>query len=135
MSEFKVGDTIQLKPGIKTEKPQEGDIAGICGEWASILANGAWSTVYLPNYIKKEPMTTQLNKKAKPTTKSQADMFFVYKIGGGSSKIKHSTYEDAKNEADRLAEAGPNNEYVVMCVVYSVKKVPVYTTEATEYSV
>lgn len=130
-----IGDTIQLKPGVITDKPREGIIVYMRDFWANIRSEQGYAVVYLPYYIKKESMTTQLNKKAKPTTKSQADMFFVYKIGGGSSKIKHSTYEDAKNEADRLAEAGPNNEYVVMCVVYSVKKVPVYTTEATEYSV
>ena len=144
-----IGDTIQLKPGIKTEKPQEGDIAGICGEWASILANGAWSTVYLPNYIKKEPMTTQLNKKAKPSTKPQAEAYYVrHKPSGHGVSLAASqsssvqvpatmiaTYEDAVNEANRLAELHAGSEFVILGVVYRVKKVPVYTTEATEYSV
>lgn len=130
-----IGDTIQLKPGVITDKPREGIIVYMRDFWANIRSEQGYAVVYLPYYIKKEPMTTQLNKKAKPSTKPQADKFFVYKIDGGILRVVFNTYEDAKNEATRLAEANPNNEFVVLGVVYSVKKVPVYTTEATEYSV
>jgi len=89
---------------------------------------------YRSSRFKKVPMTTQLNKKAKPSAKQEADQFFVYKIGGGSPKVVHNTYEDAKNEATRLATANPNNEYVVLGVLYSVKAEPVFTMKAEEYA-
>ena len=83
------------------------------------------------------PDTLVINEKAKPKApaKPKANTFFVRRVGGGSPKVVHSKFEDAKNEADRLSLLCPNEEYQVLAVAYSVKKVPVYTTQAQEYSV
>ena len=82
----------------------------------------------------KEP--TIINGKAKPksTKKDIADKFFVYKVGGGGPKQLHNTYQDACNEANRLAELAPSHEFTVLGVLYSVKKVPQYITETKEFT-
>jgi hypothetical protein len=81
----------------------------------------------------KEP--TIINGKAKPKGKPVANTYYVRKVGGGSPKVVHMTFEAARNEANRLAELTPDAEFQVLAVAYTVKKVPVYTTESTEYSV
>ena len=89
------------------------------------------------NEMTTEKQPTIINPKAKTKAlpKPIANTFYVRRVGGGSPKVVHTTYGDAMNEANRLAELTPGAEFQVIGVLYSVKKVPVYTTEATEYSV
>lgn len=98
-------------------------------------------------------MMTTINEKAKPKTKTNtkpsAEAFYVRHkpsnhgismVASQSSSVQVpatmiATYEDAVNEANRLAELHAGSEFVILGVVYKVKKVPVYTTQAQEYSV
>jgi len=84
------------------------------------------------------PETVTINEKAKPKTKGlrpQADTYYVQRLGGNAPTVVHLTFDDAKNEANRLAALHPSAEFYVLAKVYSIKKVPVYTSEAQEYSV
>lgn len=78
---------------------------------------------------------TTFNGKAKAKTNPKANTFYVRRVGGGSPTVVHTTYGDAFNEANRLAELNPSAEFQVIGMLYSVKKVPVYTTQSQEYSV
>ena len=88
-------------------------------------------------FKKVDEMTIELNSKAKSkkTDKTQANIFYVRRVGTVTEKVVHKTFEDARNEANRLAELTPNHEFQVLAVAYTVKKVPVYTTESHEYGV
>jgi len=96
---------------------------------------------------------TIIIEKAKPKTKANAkpsaEAYYVrHKPSGHGVSLAASqsssvqvpatliaTYGDAVNEANRLAELHAGSEFVILGVVYKVKKVPVYTTQAQEYSV
>ncbi len=88
-------------------------------------------------FKKVDDMTIEINPKAKSkkADKTQANIFYVRRVGTVTEKVVHKTFEDARNEANRLAELTPNHEFQVLAVAYTVKKVPVYTTEAQEYHV
>ena len=88
-------------------------------------------------FEKVNEMTIEINPKAKSkkTDKSQANLFYVRRVGMVTETVVHKTFEDARNEANRLAEGSPNHEFHVLAVTYTVKKVPVYTTETQEYHV
>jgi hypothetical protein len=106
---------------------------------------------YAHRFEKVNEMTTTINGKAKPKAKAKpsAEAYYVrHKPSGHGVSLAASqsssvqvpatmiaTYEDAVNEANRLAELHAGSEFVILGVVYKVKKVPVYTTEAQEYSV
>lgn len=141
---FKVGDTVKCVNDTYYRYIKHGDFYLVVGidELGQVLVNGK-AYGYPPHCFEKvNKMTTTenktiINEKAKPkaTAKPQANTFYVRRVGGGSPKVVHSKFEDAKNEADRLSLLCPNEEYQVLAVAYSVKKIPVYTTESTEYSV
>jgi hypothetical protein len=78
-------------------------------------------------------MTITLNKKAK--SKEPCTVYYVRRVGTTTEKVVHKTFEDARNEANRLAELLPNHEFHVLAVAYSIKKIPVYTNDAKEYAV
>ena len=107
----------------------------IFGEWMNLTHTDF--PYHIGDFKRVNEMTIELNSKAKPKkadTKPQANVFYVRRVGTVTEKVVHKTFEDARNEANRLAELTPNHEFQVLAVAYTVKKVPVYTTEAQEYT-
>ena len=139
---FKIGTVVVRKAGVKSG-PERGTVLVSSGPWLRLeLPNGdQLGGIHFGNYqVEAQPHV--FNEKAKPMPsvpkprtprKTPADKFFVYKVGGGSPKVLHTSYQDAKNEANRLAGAWPGHEFVVLTVTYSVKRAAVYKTEAKEY--
>ena len=63
-------------------------------------------------------------------------VFMVYNTTNkGTPRVTHNTFEDAKNEANRLATANPNCEFLVMEASYAVKRVPQYITEERSFNI
>ena len=143
MSKFQVMDLVQAKASYAYKDLIKGhryQVSMVNGEWLQIGGNcyphheSCFEKVNEMNTDKlKEP--TIINGKAKPKGKPVANTYYVRRVGGGSPKVVHMTFEAARNEANRLAELTPDAEFQVLAVAYTVKKVPVYTTESTEYSV
>jgi hypothetical protein len=136
---FKKGEVIRCVETIQNKRVFAGvlyTVNEIFGEWMSLTHNIPMP-YHISSFEKVNEMTTTINEKAKPKAKTnpKANTFYVRRVGGGSPKVVHTTYGDAMNEANRLAELNPSAEYQVIGVLYSVKKVPVYTTQAQEYSV
>ena len=111
-------------------------VKAIFGEWMC-LDHYPHSAHHVNDFNKVDNMTIEINSKAKSkkTDKTQANVFYVRRVGTVTEKVVHKTFEDARNEANRLAELTPNHEFQVLAVAYTVKKVPVYTTESHEYGV
>ena len=53
----------------------------------------------------------------------------------GTPRVVHTSFEDAKNEANRLATLHPNTEFMVLEASYAVKRVPQYTTEERSFNI
>ena len=142
---FKVGDTIRCVLTNAQYRVFAGvlyTVREVHGQWMNLTHTDF--PYHVSYFAKVNEMTTTenktiINEKAKPkskvVSKSQANTYYVRKVGGGSPKVVHTTYQDAYNEANRLAELNPDAEFQVLAVAYTVKKVPVYTTQAQEYSV
>lgn len=135
---FKVGDLVICICGEGNKGTFKGayyTVDKVHGEWINL---DYFDSPFHINYFKKvRNMTIELNSKAKSkkTDKTQANIFYVRRVGTVTEKVVHKTFEDARNEANRLAELTPDHEFQVLAVAYTVKKVPVYTTEAQEYHV
>ena len=137
---FKKGQSIKC---LVTD-PQKRVYAGVVytvreifGEWMNLVhTDYPYHVSRFEKVNEMNPDKIEINGKAKPKTKGNppANTFFVRRVGGVSPKVMYTTFDDARNEANRLAELTPNTEYQVMAIAYSVKKVPVYTTEAQEYT-
>jgi len=136
---FKVGDVVYAKhnnPNKCLIKHDAYKIAAIHGDWLSVRCNEF--PHHISSFEKESSMTpTVINEKAKPKSKGkqQANTYYVQRLGGNAPTVVHLTFDDAKNEANRLAALHPSAEFYVLAKVYSIKKVPVYTTESQEYSV
>jgi hypothetical protein len=63
---------------------------------------------------------------------NEGTFWFVQKIGGGPSTVRHSTKEIAVNEAKRLAEI-VGGEYLVLKAEALVKRVTVQVVELADY--
>lgn len=83
------------------------------------------------------PETVTINEKAKPKSKGkqQANTYYVQRLGGNAPTVVHLTFEDAKNEANRLATANPNHEFLVLEATYAVKRIPQYVTEERSFNI
>ena len=133
---FKAGDKVicieAFKPLILGQEYIV-DTASPYAVWVEGIHHG-WNQ---QRFKKVDEMTIEINPKAKSkkTNKTQANIFYVRRVGTVTEKVVHKTFEDARNEANRLAELTPDHEFQVLAVAYTVKKVPVYTTEAQEYGV
>lgn len=60
--------------------------------------------------------------------KQEQTYFYVYNPKEGKPTYKHDNFESAKKEAQRLAETC-NDEFLVLAVCYSVKKIAFAETE------
>lgn len=151
---FKAGDTIQCVLTNAQYRVFCGlryTVREVHGEWMNLTHT---DLPYHVSYFKKvDDMTIKLNEKAKAKTKTSpkpvVEAYYVRHKPSGhgvslsanyNSKVQIpatliATYSDAVNEANRLAELHAGSEFVILGVVYKVKKVPVYTTEAQEYTV
>lgn len=141
---FKVGDQVRCVDDIGygyLDKSRVYDVIHLIGSDKIYINNDCPQYPYDSTlFVKVNEMTTEkqptvINGKAKPKGKPVANTYYVRRVGGGSPKVVHMTFEAARNEANRLAELTPDAEFQVLAVAYTVKKVPVYTTESTEYSV
>lgn len=139
-TKYKVGDSVKCisyVEGLTYNKWYE--IKEITANHYKVVRDdGYWQWQWKHIFQEVNEMTIEINPKAKPKkadTKPQANVFYVRRVGTVTEKVVHKTFEDARNEANRLAELTPNHEFQVLAVAYTVKKVPVYTTEAQEYHV
>lgn len=145
---FKVGDKVRCINDEFTSTVTHGhtyEVHHVSGNLLWLVGKGNHHGLYtygahrfeLKERSDMNPETVTINGKAKPKSKGnpKANAFFVRRVGGGNPKVVHTTYKDAFNEANRLAELNPDAEFQVIGLLYSVKKVPVYTTQSTEYSV
>jgi hypothetical protein len=136
---FKDGDEVVCTFGEGKKGTFTGSIytvSNVHGSWMKLKHFN--SPFHVSCFKKVNHMTIEINPKAKSKkadTKSQANIFYVRRVGTVTEKVVHKTFEDARNEANRLAELTPNHEVQVLAVAYTVKKVPVYTTESQEYGV
>jgi hypothetical protein len=53
--------------------------------------------------------------------KRVSDIFFVWSPGGGQWKQKHTSYDSAQTEAERLAKVNPGQEFFVLGALGSAK--------------
>jgi hypothetical protein len=150
MTTFEIGDRVVcIDAQNSCQELEKGKTYNVTQRDKSYIRINNLSFWWRKSRFEKESMTTQLNKKAKPSAKQKAEAYYVrHKPSGHGVSLAASqsssvqvpatmiaTYDDAVNEANRLAELHAGSEFVILGVVYRVKKVPVYTTEATEYSV
>ena len=55
-------------------------------------------------------------------------LFYVYRHGTESPRVRHATFQQAKAEAERLAEANPGEYFEILkAVAYSVVTSPATT--------
>lgn len=88
---------------------------------------------YFTRFEKVEPMFDDNDDDNELET---AGVFMVYNATNrGTPRVTHNSFEDAKNEANRLATATPNCEFMVLEATYSVKRVPQYTTEEKTFNI
>ena len=139
---FKVGDKVKciddLGAGLELTQGQMYTIRSYRGDaFDEVYLEGVGFSWLVNRFEKVDNMTIEINSKAKSkkADKTQANIFYVRRVGTVTEKVVHKTFEDARNEANRLAELTPNHEFQVLAVAYTVKKVPVYTTESQEYGV
>jgi len=85
-------------------------------------------------------MKTELNSKAK--NKNQpCTQFYVRMLGGNKNKLDKeiltafNSVDIAQNEANRLAEQYPNEEFIVLAKLYTVKFAPVYEKTMETFTV
>lgn len=152
MTEFKLGDVVVRKEWFKTG-PIRGTVVLSAHSWMrlrtedGIECGGIYSGYY---ELEQKNLMKTLNKKAKPEAeKPVAGAYYVRhkaKNQGVALSARDNPnmqipatmiadYNDARAEANRLAELYAGNEFVILAVVCSVKKVPVYQTEIQEYVV
>jgi hypothetical protein len=157
---FKMGDTIRCVQTNEQYRVYAGvlyTVREMHGEWMNLThTNLPYHVSYFERVNQMNPDKIEINGKAKPKTKGKtpANTYYVRNrhergatcaqalqiVGscvvnvGGSPKVVHKTFDEARNEANRLAELTPDAEFQVLAVAYTVKKVPVYTTEAQEYT-
>lgn len=65
-------------------------------------------------------------------TKRVSDIFFVWNPSGGQWKHKHTSYDSAQGEAQRLAHLNPGQEFFVLGALGSAKIEP-YPKVFTEF--
>jgi hypothetical protein len=63
---------------------------------------------------------------------SNTNFWMVYGMGQGGSKVRHQTYQLAKEEAERLSRATPGVEFFVMMPVSVSRRVDVETKELVD---
>jgi hypothetical protein len=68
----------------------------------------------------------------KKMTKRVSEVFFVWNPSGGQWKQKHTTYDSAQTEAERLAKVNPGVEFFVLGALGSAKIEP-YPKVFTEF--
>ena len=127
---FKVGDLVRCVTGTSCLKEKElYTISEVIIENRSTYVKV--EGLYASYFVERFELINEIN----PETANTGSFFVFNMTTRGTPRKPHNTFAEAKAEANRLAEATPNQEFVVLEPTYSVKKVPQFVTEEQTYSI